>query len=225
MIGPLVATTAALVVGLVALERSDTPWRLPVKALASSGFIGVAVASGAIDTGYGRAVLIGLGLSWLGDVLLALPTRAAFLGGLVAFLLGHVAYVVAFGIRGLSWVPAVATAGGVVVTAVVVWRWLRPHLDEQMVGPVAAYVAVISVMVVMAFATAGFDLDGRIVAGAVLFYLSDLFVARQRFVTPGFVNRLVGSPPLLRGSDPPGAVGRPAESFDPDPPRTRSGMV
>ena len=194
MISAFVLVTALLVVGLVALERSDTPWRLPVKALASTGFIGVAVAPGAIDTGYGRAVLIGLGLSWLGDVLLALPSRAAFLGGLAAFLLGHVAYVVAFGIRGLTPVPAAVAAGGVVVTAVVVWRWLRPRLDAAMVGPVAAYVAVISIMVVAAFGTAGFELDRRIVAGAVLFYLSDLFVARQRFVTPGFVNRLVGLP-------------------------------
>jgi len=31
-------------------------------------------------------------------------------------------------------------------------------------------------------------------AGAVLFWLSDLAVARDRFVRPGFVNPLVGLP-------------------------------
>lgn len=85
------------------------------------------------------------------------------------------------------------------MTAWFVWRWLRPNLDEAMVGPVAAYVVVISVMVIAALATAGFDLDGRIVAGAGLFYMSDLFVARQRFVAPGFVNRLVGLPLYYAG--------------------------
>jgi hypothetical protein len=31
-------------------------------------------------------------------------------------------------------------------------------------------------------------------AGALLFYLSDLLVARDRFVRPGIVNRVVGLP-------------------------------
>ena len=36
--------------------------------------------------------------------------------------------------------------------------------------------------------------DPRIFAGALLFYLSDLSVARDRFVAPGFANGLVGLP-------------------------------
>jgi uncharacterized membrane protein YhhN len=190
----LVLATASLVVALVSLERTGMAWRLPVKALASTGFVAVALATGALDTLYGQWVLVGLCLAWVGDVLLALPGRRAFLGGLVAFLLGHVGYVIAFGVRGFGSVVVGVAAMGVAVTAVVVWRWLRPHLDAAMVGPVAAYVVVISMMVVAAFATAGSDLDVRIVAGAVLFHLSDLFVARQRFVAPGAVNRVVGLP-------------------------------
>jgi uncharacterized membrane protein YhhN len=194
MTAALVVATAVLVVVLVALERTETSWRLPVKAAASTGFLTVAVASGAFDSSYGTILFTGLVLAWIGDLLLALPGRSAFLGGLLAFLLGHVAYVAAFGVRGLAVVFVAATTGGVAVTAVIVWRWLRPHLDGGMVVPVLAYVVVISAMLVLAFATAGYDLDGRIVAGAGLFYLSDLFVARQRFVAIGFINRLVGLP-------------------------------
>ena len=189
-----VVATILLVGVLVTLERTNTSWRLPVKATASTGFLAVAIASGAFDSSYGWVLFIGLVLAWVGDVLLALPSRSAFLAGLVAFLLGHVAYVVAFGVRGVEWLPGILTAGGVAVIAVLVWRWLRPNLDDPMVGPVAAYVVVISVMVIGASATAGFDPGVGIVAGAVLFFLSDLFVARQRFVTPGFINRLVGLP-------------------------------
>jgi uncharacterized membrane protein YhhN len=196
---PLVLATAVVVGVLVSVERSETRWRVPIKGLASTGFLAIAIASGAFDSTYGTILFVGLVLAWVGDVLLALPSRAAFLAGLVSFLLGHVAYVVAFGARGLAWLFVVTTGGGVVVAAVLVWRWLRPHLDPGMVQPVTAYVVVISAMVTAAFATAGSDLDGRIVAGAMLFYFSDLVVARQRFVTPGFVNRLVGLPLYYAG--------------------------
>jgi len=194
MTAALVVVTTLVVAALVAFERSDTSWRVLVKAIASTGFLAIAVVSGAFDGSYGRIVLAGLAFAWVGDVLLALRSRAAFLGGLVSFLLGHIAYTVAFGVRGIEWLPAGFAAGGVVAVAVVVWRWLRPNLVSGMVRPVAAYVVVISLMVIGAVGTAGFDLDLRIVVGAGLFYLSDLFVARQRFVTPGFVNRLVGLP-------------------------------
>jgi hypothetical protein len=33
-----------------------------------------------------------------------------------------------------------------------------------------------------------------VLCGAFSFYLSDIFVARQRFVTPSFFNRLAGLP-------------------------------
>lgn len=195
----LVGATTGFVLLLVGLERTTGRWRLLVKVVASTGFVAIAFASGALDTGYGKAVLAGLCLSWIGDVLLALPSRRAFLGGLVAFLLGHVAYVVGFAVRGLRWAIAAGVAVVVVAVAGAVWRWLRPHLDREMVTPVAVYVAVISAMMVMAVATGGFRLDERILVGAGLFYLSDLFVARQRFVTPGFTNRLIGLPLYYAG--------------------------
>ena len=67
--------------------------------------------------------------------------------------------------------------------------------------PVYAYIAVISTMVVFAVATRAHDpgppdehTGAVIVAGAFLFYLSDLAVARDRFVAPGFWNRAWGLP-------------------------------
>jgi hypothetical protein len=37
------------------------------------------------------------------------------------------------------------------------------------------------------------------VGGAVLFFVSDLFVARNRFVAPGLANRLLGLPAYYGG--------------------------
>jgi uncharacterized membrane protein YhhN len=60
--------------------------------------------------------------------------------------------------------------------------------------PVAAYVAVISLMVVCALGVADFRQQTTIALGALAFYASDLAVARQRFVAAGFGNKLWGLP-------------------------------
>jgi uncharacterized membrane protein YhhN len=61
-------------------------------------------------------------------------------------------------------------------------------------GAVRAYIAVISVMVVAAAGTYALAGNGWIPLGAVGFYLSDLSVARDRFVKEEFLNRIWGLP-------------------------------
>ena len=72
------------------------------KMIASTAFVGVAAISGAFQSRYGRIVVIALLFSWLGDLLLTGETERHFLFGLVSFLLAHVAYVIAFCVRGLN---------------------------------------------------------------------------------------------------------------------------
>lgn len=163
------------------------------KMLASTGFIAVALSAGALSSSYGKVVLVALGLSWIGDLLLTFSSRQAFLGGLVAFLLGHVAYSVAFGSLGVNPVVGVIAAVVIAGIAIFVWRWLAPHVGD-MTAPVIAYVVVISVMVVLAFGTFGNGATWLIPVGATLFFASDLFVARNQFVAPGIVNRVWGLP-------------------------------
>ena len=74
-----------------------------------------------------------------------------------------------------------------------IWRWLGPHVGD-MAGPVVVYVVVITVMVVMAFGAFGAGATALIPIGAVLFYASDIAVARNQFVAPGVVNRVWGVP-------------------------------
>jgi uncharacterized membrane protein YhhN len=61
-------------------------------------------------------------------------------------------------------------------------------------GAVRAYVAVISVMVVAAVGTYALGGNRLIPIGAIGFYLSDLSVARDRFVAHELVNRVWGLP-------------------------------
>ena len=175
-------------------ERSNETLRNIAKPVASAGFIGVAVAAGAIDTHYGTWILIGLVLGAAGDIFLLGVSRWSFLAGLVSFLLGHIAYVVAFADLGLNtsvtWIAAIAVA----VVAMFVFRWLQPHISPELTWPVVAYVVVISAMLVTAFGAAGAGARFIIPVAASAFFVSDLFVARDRFVHPGLANRLWGLP-------------------------------
>jgi uncharacterized membrane protein YhhN len=182
------------VAALVWSEWRGNRLRLAAKPAASACFIVVALLAGATDTGYGWWVLAGLALSAVGDVALLWRSSKLFLVGLGSFLLGHVAYVVAFATRGVDGGATVAAVLVLSGPAVLVIRWLWPHVPSEMQVPVAAYATVISLMVAMAVGTVVFEPDGRILAAAVMFYCSDLAVARDRFVAPGPVNRLWGLP-------------------------------
>lgn len=202
-------------VGLLLLgEKRDAPWRGWAKAAASTGFIATAVAAGATDTAYGAWVLAALCLGWVGDIALVSAQRKWFLLGLGSFLLSHLTYIGAFSTVGPEALVAIVVAAGLLVPAVLVGRWLWPHLGADMRGPVVAYIAVITAMVAaaagavagigpaapaVAALTSGEPLPdwlwpAAVMTAAVAFYLSDVSVARDRFVAPGFGNRTWGLP-------------------------------
>jgi len=160
---------------------------------ASTGFVAIALSVGGLSNTYGRIVLVALAFSWAGDLLLTFASRPAFLGGLGCFLLGHVAYSVAFGVLGIDAAIAAAAAIGMTIVGIMIWRWLGPYVGD-MTGPVVAYVVVITVMVVMALAAFGEGATVLIPIGAVSFYASDIAVATNQFVAPGRVNRMWGLP-------------------------------
>jgi len=192
---PWIAATAFFLTGLLVAEgRGERRVIWVCKPLASAGFVGAAVAAGGLGGGYGRAILAGLVLAWIGDVLLIPDHSGAFLGGLSAFLLGHLAFSAAFLLRDNSpgWTAVALALFGTI--AVAVDRWLLPHVAASLRVPVRLYIAVITMIVALAAGSlaAGETLLGF--AGAVTFYLSDLSVARDRFVQPGFLNKLWGLP-------------------------------
>jgi uncharacterized membrane protein YhhN len=210
----LAAVTVPLVALLLIGEWKAFPWRGWAKGAASTGFIATAVTAGAVDTPYGRWVLAALCLGWVGDIALVSARRQWFLLGLGAFLLSHVTYIVAFTRVRPEALAAVLVAAALVMPAGLVARWLWPHLGRDMRGPVLAYIAVITAMVAAAAgAVAGSGPAGPSIAAltaggppahwvwqvavmcaAVAFYLSDVSVARDRFVAPGFDNRIWGLP-------------------------------
>ncbi len=179
------------------LSARKTP-RLYSKTLLSLFFILAALVQPKPAPIYFALILSGLLFSLGGDVFLALREERMFLYGIISFLVGHLFYILAFFYLA---VPGVWTITATMATAVIsgaVYLWFRNSLGKMKI-PVIAYILVISLMMIGAWSllgTTGIATPGRSAAfaGAFCFYLSDIFVARDRFVQPSFVNKLLGLP-------------------------------
>jgi uncharacterized membrane protein YhhN len=189
-----------LLAGLLFFEkRESTRGLLLTKPFLSALFILAALNGPGSDPAYFGLILAGLICCLAGDVcLIFFFSRPLFLAGLVSFLAGHVLYAIAFFWKappGVStWIVAVCLAA----VSGAVFAWLRPHLGKMRI-PVIAYLVIITAMAVGAASLlkdeqAGAPGRSLAFAGAVLFYVSDIFVARHRFVAKAYVNRLVGLP-------------------------------
>ncbi len=133
---------------------------------------------------YQVAIVAGLGCSLVGDVMLMLP-RDRFVPGLAAFLLAHLAYLVAF----TSGVP-IGTAPALLLpltaTGILLLRLLWPGLGQYRV-PVLLYTAAIVLMVWRAWGRDWLAPSGGALlaaGGATLFMLSDAILALNRFRRP-----------------------------------------
>ncbi|WP_419663745.1 conserved uncharacterized protein, YhhN-like [Desulfosarcina variabilis str. Montpellier] len=195
----LVGMAIVLLFGLIAAEKSGVPGRILLfKTPLSFLFI---IAWWLLPYPNKLAfTLVGAALTCClcGDILLAFGSRVAFLLGLVSFFMGHVLFASIFFIMGTTGTAMALGAMLMVVSAGIIWRWLAPHLGD-MTTPVLAYLVVISIMVCGAWSILSnthipHQARVGILIGASLFYLSDIAVARQRFVTSDHRNRMVGLP-------------------------------
>lgn len=152
------------------------------------------------DGAYAAKVGVALAFGLVGDVALLGTSKRAFPIGLGAFLLGHIAYAAAFAPRwpaetGLA-ALAVTAAGAAALggrTIYDAWPLLR-----SMRAPATIYVAFLATSTVLAVAPAagGGGGPGRWVpaVGMALFLISDIAVARHRFVEADTYARLWGAP-------------------------------
>lgn len=145
-------------------------------------------------------VEVGLALSLAGDVALMWPQ--GFIAGLVAFLLAHLAYIVAFTRGGVGFarhkLPFVAY--GAIAAAVLSVLW--PHIDAGSKVPVLVYVVCLACMAAQALAwwlsarsahdraatpaasPAPASFAARAAIGGVVFMVSDASLAINKFMQP-----------------------------------------
>lgn len=186
---------AALAALLVANARGRAGTAAVCKTVASLAFVAAALAQGAATSPPGALLVAGLACSLGGDVALAKRGAGrAFLVGLGAFLLAHLLYAGSFLARGVDGRATLVAAAPLALAAAAVLRALLPRVKRSLQAPVAIYVGAISLMVALAIGAAARDATALLVVGAILFWASDLAVARERFVVASPWNGRIGLP-------------------------------
>jgi uncharacterized membrane protein YhhN len=193
MIAATIQCVYACALLLVAEVRAIPRLRVVAKIVASFDFVAVGILAHD-GSAYSTWIVTGLVCGAVGDVCLLGAGRRWFTSGLVAFLFGHLAYVVAVAqvVTPGDWIGLGAILP--IAVAAVAFAQLRRHLGGMSI-PVLVYVGVITTMVIAARASG----NPRLAVGAVLFFLSDLAVARQRFVGRSLTNKLIGLPAYYAG--------------------------
>ncbi len=136
-------------------------------------------------------IIAALIFSWMGDIFLMNAGAMWFILGLSSFLIAHVCYMRRFALGGnkadstmlkkIPWLEALVFA---VFLNVFLWLW--PTLGEMKL-PVTIYSIVIYLMVLLAFSREGRIPNNSywiVLAGAILFVLSDSLIAISRFSGP-----------------------------------------
>lgn len=172
---------------IVAGQMADSYWlrmvTKPIPVLVMAYWVSTLRVKGP----YQLAILIGLLLSALGDILLEM-SDTTFLFGLVAFLLGHVAYIVAFTRDSRKLCPLRAAAAYTYGLLAYGFIARTGSLGDMRI-PVMIYVLVISVMLWRAAGRVGepkilpFSAWAGLI-GALFFVFSDSVLAFRLFETP-----------------------------------------
>ncbi|MBT3982347.1 MAG: lysoplasmalogenase [Bacteriovoracaceae bacterium] len=186
------------VIGLLCFERNKVFWgKATCKTIASFAFLFLALSLGAWDKGfYGKGIAISMVFCLFGDLFLLSPKEKIFKMGIASFLIGHLFYMVAFilGQKVFSATWMLVGLAFITVLGKLIWTQLSKSISSDFKIPVIAYISVISLMVISAFSVVGAGAPKVILMAALLFYFSDIAVARNRFVKEEFVNRLIGLP-------------------------------
>jgi len=185
---PLTGAVAALLAIASAPWALDRPWlNFAFKPLATLCVIAWAALGRSDDGLVKRWIVIGLVCSLAGDVALLWPVQG-FLVGLVAFLLGHLSYLVAL-TRRVAFLASPPAFGVWAIVAASVLAGLWAGVPTDLRAPVLVYVCALGAMAAQATSVwlARRSQPGaarwRIVAiGGALFVLSDAILATDKFV-------------------------------------------
>ena len=146
---PAVGAVAAVLAIASAHWALDMPWlNVVFKPLATLCVIAWAALGRTDDALVKRWIVIGLVCSLAGDVALLWPVQG-FLAGLVAFLLGHLSYLVAL-TRRVKFLASPTAFGAWAIVAASVLAWLWAGVPPELHAPVLVYVCALGAMAAQA---------------------------------------------------------------------------
>jgi len=197
---------STLIIGVISLgtllwaHRRDNRILIWVtKIIASTSFVVYALQQGALDHLYGNALFAALVFSWAGDLFLIPKQGRYFLAGLLSFLVAHLCFSAAFTALIFDPVSWVASLAAILLPGWALLRWILPALRPKLKTPVLAYIITIGLMLSLALSLSWIREEPIYAIAAFVFCLSDMAVARERFMVQSFWNRAVGLP-LYYGS-------------------------
>jgi len=173
-----IATAVAAITNWYSRVTVNDRVELISKPLTTIGAIAIAALADGPRSATIVAVLA-LVLCLIGDVAL-LPAVDQFVVGLAAFLLGHIAFIVMFALRGFDrWtMSGVAIVGVAALLGTAAVPIVRGASAKGLGIPVRAYLVVISSMCVLGWATGNW----LIMLGAAAFIVSDSILGWGQFV-------------------------------------------
>ena len=173
-----VATALVAVCNWYFRWRPNDLGELITKPLTTIGAIGIAALAGGPSDATIAAV-VSLALCLIGDVAL-LPAVDRFIVGLASFLLGHIAFIVMFALRGFDrWSMAgVAIIGCAVLVGTIAAPIIGGARTKGLGAPVRVYLVVIMAMCVLGWATGNW----LIMLGSAAFIISDSILGWGQFV-------------------------------------------
>ncbi len=192
---PFIAITVTLTIraALRGNDRQVYLWK-PLSTLLVILVALLSFATPGVKPLYTLGVALGLVLSLGGDVGLMFKANRWFMIGLVFFLLAQIVYPIVFTVPNGFHLQDLVTAAVLVVLAALIFLYLKPGLGK-MQGPVIFYILAICFMVNRAvstfFGTFFSPTQAWLIAlGAILFWVSDLLLAINRFRRPFRLERL-----------------------------------
>ena len=156
--------------------------------LASTSYIVVALLAGAHRTAFGRLVLAGVICCWIGDIV----GPKNFLAGAMAFLIGHIFFIPAFFVRGVTRNSVLLGLLSYGIISAAALAWIGPQVPPEERPVIFTYTAIIGLMGAVSVGT--WHADWTLPVGAGIFYISDLFLAQTAFLDGGFINTVLGYP-------------------------------
>lgn len=188
---------------LIYEQKEPNPIRLPTKPFLMP-FLILYYIFALEGTQINQWIVAGVLFGWIGDVALiyAKKSRKAFLLGIVAFLIGHIWYIIAF-LTEISSIGAIPLYIYLIIVplalfGVVIFNRLKNSLGKMKI-PVIAYIIIILFMLWSAIALSSSKECVQcqisdiilLISGALLFVISDTLNAWEKFKQPIPYNRAV----------------------------------
>ena len=194
MITPLIIYSFIILALLIAELREERRAQFFFKPLAAFGFVILALQFGALESTYGLIILAGLIACAVGDIfLLSRKSENLFKAGMAAFALGHVFYVIAISKIRIDFTTDITNWAVIFIAGLFALHTVR-KTPKRMQRPVLYYSLIIFLMVLFSLFAPRSAPFIFIPFAAIMFAVSDMFVARDRFIKPNPKNALAITP-------------------------------